>query len=132
MAPKADAKSKPKPKKEPKKKEEVEDTSTRVEEPDQKKWNEDKQAVADKMAAVQKKLTDLSNKIGEKSHGRDDFQQKKSKLLEALTKEGSAIAELKAAKDSIMEHLKGANQQAREAKQDLRKMKSEVKFTNTA
>jgi len=138
MAPKADAKSKPKPKKEakePKKeaKEEVDEAGiNRVEEPDKKEFEEKRQAIQDKMNALQKQLKTLSNKIGEKSHGRDDFQQKKSKLLEALTKEGSAIAELKAAKDNIMESLKAANQQARDAKIDLKKMKSEVKYTTTA
>jgi len=138
MAPKADAKSKPKPKKEPvkekePKKEEVDESGgPRVEEPDKKEFEEKKQAIQDKMNALQKSLKGLSNKIGEKSHGRDDFQQKKSKLLEALTKEGSAIAELKSAKDNIMESLKSANQQARDAKVDLKKMKSEVKFTTTA
>jgi len=139
MAPKADAKSKPKPKKEaakePKKekKEEVDESGApRVEEPDKKAFEEKQRAIRDKMDTLQKQLKGLSNKIGEKSHGRDDFQQKKSKLLEALTKEGSAIAELKSAKDNIMESLKSANQQAKDAKMDLKKMKSEVKFTTTA
>lgn len=133
MAPKADAKSKPKPKKEaPAKKEDGAEDTARVEEPDKKEYETQRQAIQDKMNEVQKKLKSLSNKIGEKSHGKDDFQQKKSKLLEALTKEGSAIAELKAAKDNIMESLKSANQQARDAKIDLKKMRSEVRYTNTA
>jgi len=134
MAPKAETKSKPKPKKEPKepKKEEADESGPpRVEEPNKAEFEEKRQAIQDKMNALQKQLKGLSNKIGEKSHGRDDFQQKKSKLLEALTKEGSAIAELKAAKDNIMESLKSSNAAAREAKNDLKSLKREMKFTTT-
>lgn len=135
MAPKGDAKSKPKPKKEakePKKEEADESGVARVEEPNKDEYEEKRKAIQEKMNALSKKLKTLSEQIGQKSQGREPFQLKKSKLLEALTQEGSAIAELKAAKDDIMGSLKQTNQAAKDAKNDLKKMKSEVKYTTTA
>lgn len=134
MPPKADPKGKAKAKKDPKEakeKKEDGDDIARVEEPDRKEFDAKKAEIQGKIEENRKQLTKLSDEIGQKSHGKDAFQEKKQKLLNALIKEGSAIAELKDAKDKIRESLNQSNSEARAARQDLTKMKRQMAFTST-
>merc|ERR1711920_240955 len=84
VAPKGEAKAKAKGEAKKVKKEKTEDEAPKVQEPDEKAYQEALNKVQAKIDALQKNNQELSAKIQERSAGKDEFFQEKAKIRSEL------------------------------------------------
>lgn len=124
-APKSDSK---KAKKAPVEK--TEDDANKVQAPDRAAFDERQAVVTSAIDELQKKLKELSGKIGERSTGKDEFFQKKAEIRKRLDEASELFNDKKADKDALMTQLKGKKEEGIQMRQELNKLKKNMAFTS--
>jgi len=132
-APKADSKPKAdaKPKaKAPKKKEEGEEEKPKVVAPDKGAFEEKVAKIQEDIEKLQKKQKGISDKIAERSGGKDEFYAKKAELRAQLDELSGKMNELYAKKDELEKAMTGKREEGKQMRNDLNSMKKSIGFTN--
>jgi len=124
MAPKADAKAKPK--KEPKA--EGEEEAKKVPQPDRDAFDAAVGAKNTEVEKLQKQLQDLQKKIGEKSTGKDEFFSKKNEIRRKIDEFQSQIDKIVEQKDKLAKQLGEQNQKQKEMRSQLNDAKKKMHY----
>lgn len=126
---KADAKAKAEPKKKKEEKPE-EDDKPKVPQPDKAAMEEKVAAIQSQIEALTKEQAGYSQKISERSAGKEEFFQKKSQLRAKLDEYSGKLNELQERKEGIKKQVDDQQQAGREMRQQLNKMKKSIGFSD--
>lgn len=116
-------------KKEETKKDSVVKEGGKPEKPDEEYY---KKAMDEKTKQIDKKkeeIAALSKKIGELSHGKEDYEKEKSALFEIVNATKEERQTLAAQKQEVINKMKAQKQEARDAKDKMRQLESSMEMT---
>eukprot|EP00448_Togula_jolla_P038322 CAMPEP_0170621250 /NCGR_PEP_ID=MMETSP0224-20130122/28503_1 /TAXON_ID=285029 /ORGANISM="Togula jolla, Strain CCCM 725" /LENGTH=478 /DNA_ID=CAMNT_0010947501 /DNA_START=82 /DNA_END=1518 /DNA_ORIENTATION=- len=130
-AAKAEAKAKANPKKkEERKEEDPESKIPKVDQPDRAAFDEKVAAIGVEIEKLQKEQKGLSERINERSGGKDEFFQKKAELRAQLDECSKHMNALQARKDDINKMFGDKQAEGREMRQQVNKLKKSIGYTS--
>jgi chromosome segregation ATPase len=100
----------------------------KVDQPDRAAMDEKIKKVTTALEAFQKKMQDVTKRIGERSTGKEEFFSKKTEIRSRLDEVQGRIDALMGKKDEMYKEIDGAKAAEREAKDSLKKMKGAMPF----
>lgn len=129
-AAKAEPKAKAEAKKKPRKEEDEKSKIPVVAQPDKTLFNESLQKIQEDIDKMQKQQQGLTQRINERSGGKDEFFAKKAEIRAKLDEFSGKMNELQAQKDEINKVVGEKKQEGRELRQQVTKMKKSIGYTN--
>jgi len=133
MAPKADSKAKAKAEgkaKAKKEKKEGEEEKPRMEEPDQKAFDEKYNAISAQIDKIKKDQQAISAELSGKNEGKEEFFAEKAKIQNEFNEVKSQMDALYAKKEEIAAALGGKKAERAEMTSELGKLKKSMTYTN--
>eukprot|EP00448_Togula_jolla_P041915 CAMPEP_0170625118 /NCGR_PEP_ID=MMETSP0224-20130122/30590_1 /TAXON_ID=285029 /ORGANISM="Togula jolla, Strain CCCM 725" /LENGTH=477 /DNA_ID=CAMNT_0010951675 /DNA_START=82 /DNA_END=1515 /DNA_ORIENTATION=- len=127
---KAKAKAEPKKKREERKEEDPESKIPKVNQPDRTVFDEKLAEIANSIEKLQKQQKGLSERINERSGGKDEFFAQKSELRGQLDECSKHMDSLQARKDEINKVFGDKKAEGREMRQQVDKLKKSIGFTS--
>eukprot|EP00448_Togula_jolla_P039001 CAMPEP_0170646364 /NCGR_PEP_ID=MMETSP0224-20130122/43597_1 /TAXON_ID=285029 /ORGANISM="Togula jolla, Strain CCCM 725" /LENGTH=465 /DNA_ID=CAMNT_0010977689 /DNA_START=73 /DNA_END=1467 /DNA_ORIENTATION=- len=132
-APAAKSEAKAKAKADPKKKREEEDPESKipkVNQPDRAAFDEKVAGITAEIEKLQKQQKALSERISERSGGKDEFFKQKSELRAQLDEFSKHMNALQARKDEINKVFGDKQAEGREMRQHVNKLKKTIGYTS--
>jgi len=97
--------------------------------PDEEEYKRRMEAVTKQIDAKKEQISKLSQKIGDLSHGKEDYEKEKNALFEVVNASKEERQALMATKQEVIHKKKAQKQEARDAKDKMRQLEGSMEMT---